>query len=88
MLDQSLDLSILLSRIISTWPDSHSAVYNGYLRYKRGELSAEDFLDLFYDNSPFIPLLYRCSFSAYSRSVRIPVTPIISDPFYGFENIS
>ena len=53
-----------------------------YRSYLAGEVTAQEFLQTFGAELPFIPLCWRCGFAAYDRRLTV-VTPNGTDPYFG-----
>ena len=56
-----------------------------YRRYLNGEVPLEEFVTVFLDDMPYVPLCWRSGFAAYDRRFS-SVTPHGYDPYYGFIN--
>lgn len=63
-------------------PELKTAYYN----FGTGALSAEDFLTAFEKELPFIPLGYKNSAFAYTKSVSFPMVCAVSDCYYSIQN--
>lgn len=54
-----------------------------YSRYRAGEGTLTEFLTVFGEEMPYIPLVWRCGFAGHDRRMSV-VTPNGYDPYYGF----
>ncbi len=52
-----------------------------YAEMLAGNMKSSDFITLFYDNQPFIPVAFRTGVLAYSRSVETEVNPLPHNPY-------
>ncbi|MBQ7302116.1 MAG: hypothetical protein IJW89_00850 [Clostridia bacterium] len=65
--------------------DTESTVAVYYTRYRKGTVSLAEFLDVFQQKLPFIPLNWQKGMAAFKRSYR-HITPSVLDPYYGLGN--
>lgn len=52
-----------------------------YAEMLAGNTKCSDFMTLFYDNQPFVPVAFRTGVLGYSRSVETEVTPLPHNPY-------
>ena len=63
--------------------DCESAVK--YNQLEEGTATMQEFLDVFSDELPFIPLAYRQSMTVRSDKIKKPAKPIVSDYYYNVD---
>jgi len=84
-LTPSLELSPLLlyggaaTRGVQVWGRASSA----YGQMLQGLLSPDDFVEIFLDDMPFVPLAYRFGMAAAVRSLRIPADELTRNNLFG-----
>ncbi len=60
---------------------SDEILVTSYAEMLAGNMKCSDFMTLFYDNQPFIPVAFRTGVLAYSRSVETEVKPLPHNPY-------
>ena len=65
-----------------------SKVKSAYLDYLSGKTKITDFMNIYFENIPFIPICYRSGLTGYSQMVSIPAVSSVSDAYYNFQSIS
>ncbi len=80
-LTNNFDLSVFFdkSNSVSQGIAKDSPAQKAYDKYLNGEISVSDFLDEFYEDLPFIPLLYRSAGVNSNSAMAVSSSPIVSD---------
>lgn len=60
---------------------SDEALLSSYAEMLAGNIKCSDFMTLFYDNQPFVPVAFRTGVLGYSRSVETEVKPLPHNPY-------
>ncbi len=81
-LTANMDLDPLFGGAARYGIAADSAAAEAYARYRADEGTLQEFLTLFGEELPYIPLLWRCGFAGYDRRLTT-VTPHGYDPYYG-----
>lgn len=65
-----------------------SKVKSAYLDYLSGKTKITDFMNIYFENIPFIPVCYRSGLTGYSQTASIAAVSSVSDAYYNFQSIS
>ena len=65
-----------------------SKVKSAYLDYLSGKTKITDFMNIYFENIPFIPICYRSGLTGYSQTASIAAVSSVSDAYYNFQSIS
>ncbi len=83
--NMSLDFLLSSGGSASYGINSKGDAATAYFRYLEGEITMQEFADIFTSDVPFIPLCWRSGIAAYNRALS-GVTPTAFNAYYGIEN--
>lgn len=63
-----------------------NSVASAYLSLRNGSISYPYFCELFFDQSPFIPLVFRNGVACFTQTMSYNVKSSMSDPFFNIED--
>lgn len=72
-LDNTMDISGFFSEgnVLSSGINTNELVAKEYFRYRAGEITAEEYYEIFIEYYPFVPVLFRKGFVATSDDVKL-----------------
>ncbi len=65
---------------------ANGSVASSYFSLRRGEMDYSYFNDVFFEQSPFIPLVFRNGVSFFTQTMSYNVKSSMSDPFFNIED--
>ena len=86
-LDGSMDLSqfFLENGSLSVGVDKSSKASTEYFRYRAGNITAEEYYEIFAEEYPFVPVLFRNGYVATSGDIK---TDLSENPFDLYKNLN
>lgn len=88
-LKNNFDISALITagQPLAVGVINDANLINKYTQYQRGEIKAQEFIDVFVENPPFIPLCFKNGVAAFTKIPEGDIKPNCSDLFYNIENV-
>lgn len=83
-LDSSMDLSRFFRGNLSGGIDKSGKAATDYFRYRAGEITAEEYYEIFAEEYPFVPVLFRNGYSVTSADVKVDLS---KNPFNLYKNL-
>ncbi len=84
-LDLSMDLSPFFSAegSLSAGISTSSEAYVKYYEYRAGKITAQEYYEIFAEEYPFVPILFKSGYVVTSQDVTLSLKQMPSDLYYG-----